>query len=304
MFGFSTAWISENLGNEDDLLRILKELGDLGIKYLELEYRIPELLFLKLRPKLKGKVISVHNFFPFPEGYSHLKPSGDLFLLSSLDKEEREKAVKYTIKTIQNAHDLECSVVVLHLGKVEMESYYQQFCHYFDSNLINSPEMDLFFSRLKEERKSKQHPYLDAVFFSLEKLNQEAEKRGVCLGMENRYYFQEIPNFEEIGLILKKFTGGKIFYWHDVGHGHVQERLGMQSHRKLLEAYFHYIVGVHLHDANGYTDHDAPGKGEVDFKWIKGYLKEETLKVLELHPRTSFEEAKKSFSFLQSLGYQ
>jgi sugar phosphate isomerase/epimerase len=63
-------------------------------------------------------------------------------LLSSLDHEEREKAITFTIKTIQTAHDLECAAVVLHLGRVEMESGYKQFCRYCDTLQINSPEMD------------------------------------------------------------------------------------------------------------------------------------------------------------------
>ena len=88
MLGLSTAWMSENLHNDDDLFRTLT---DVGLDFLELEYRIPESLFVKMKPKLKNKVISIHNFFPFPQEYSHCKPSGDLFLLSSLDHEEREK---------------------------------------------------------------------------------------------------------------------------------------------------------------------------------------------------------------------
>ena len=151
-----------------------------------------------------------------------MKPSGDLFLLSSLDKEEREKAVEYTKKTIQTAHDLDCSAVVLHLGKVEMNSYYKQFCHYHDSNRIDSQEVDAFLARLRDEKHQKRQRFLDAVCFSLDRLNREAEKQNVCLGIENRYYFNEIPDYDEIGIILRLFDGGKIFYWHDVGHGHVQ----------------------------------------------------------------------------------
>lgn len=301
MLGLSTAWMSENLKNDADLFRILT---DVGLDFLELEYRIPEGLFLKMKPKLKNKVISIHNFFPFPQEYSHCKPSGDLFLLSSLDHEEREKAITFTIKTIQTAHDLECSAVVLHLGRVEMESGYKQFCRYFDTHQINSPEMDLFLFQMRKERTSKRQRFLDAVLFSLEKLNQEAEKQGVSLGVENRYYFHEIPDFEEFGIIFKKFAGGKIFFWHDVGHGYVQETLRIQSHLELLEKYAPTILGVHLHDARGYSDHNAPGKGEVDFNLIKQHVKDAALKVLELHPRATLVEVKEGIALLRSQGYR
>ncbi|KPJ57808.1 MAG: hypothetical protein AMJ42_04335 [Deltaproteobacteria bacterium DG_8] len=304
MLGLSTCCRSGIVKDGDELLETLQELGT---EYFELDYRIPESLFLKIKPKFKSKnikIVSIHNFFPYPEEYPHLKPSGDLFLLSSLDKEERERAIKYTVKTIQTAHDLECPAVVLHLGKVEMNSYYKEFCRYFDSSLINSPEMDSFLTRVGEKRQLKFQPFLDSVFFSLDKLNQEAEKRNVCLGVENRYYFHEIPNFREIGMILQKFAGGKIFYWHDVGHAHVHDMLRIHSHQELLETYSPYTLGFHLHDANGYKDHKVPGKGEVDFYWLRKYIKDEAVKVLEIHPQASLEEIQQGFSFLRDLGYE
>jgi len=304
MLGFSTSWMSQDVKNGDELLRISQELG---IKFLELDYRISERLFIDLKPKLKTRkftIVSIHNFFPFPEEFSFLKPSGDLFLLSSLDNEEREKAIKFTFKTIRIAHDLECQAVVLHLGRIEMDSYHKQFCHYFDSKLMNSPEMDLFLSKIKKEREFKQKRFLDAVLFSLERIAREAEKRGVCLGIENRYYFHEIPNFEEIGIILQNFAGSKIYYWHDIGHGHVQEQLRIQSHQQLLEAYSPYILGSHFHDAHGYTDHEPPGKGEVNFGCFRKYLKDETVKVLEIRPQATFEEIQKGLLVLRNLGYE
>jgi len=179
----------------------------------------------------------------------------------------------------------------------------KKFCHYYDSHQINSPEMDLFLSRMRRERTSKRQPFLDTVLFSLEKLNKEAEKQGVSLGVENRYYFHEIPNFEELKVIFQKFAGGKIFFWHDVGHGHVQEKLRIQSHQELLEAYSPFLLGVHLHDAQGYTDHSAPGKGEINFDMIKRFVQDVAIKVLELHPRVSLEEIKKGIALLRSLGY-
>jgi sugar phosphate isomerase/epimerase len=304
MLGFSTAWLSQTVNTGDELLQRLHELG---VVFLELEYRLTEKLFSDIKPRLRVKnfkVLSIHNFFPFPSEYSHLKPSGDLFLLSSVDQEERKKAVQFTVKTMQTAHDLECPAVVLHLGKIDMESYHEQFCRYFDSKLVDSPEMGSFISGVKSERKHKQKKFLDAVLFSLDTLAREAEKLNVRLGIENRYYFHEIPDFEETGIILQKFAGSTIGYWHDIGHGHVQDRLGMQSHREILEAYQEYLFGCHLHDANGYNDHKAPGKGEIDFSWFRKYLKDETLRVLEVNPRTSFEEIKEGFAFLKDVGIE
>jgi sugar phosphate isomerase/epimerase len=203
---------------------------------------------------------------------------------------------------MQHAHDLECRAVVLHLGKIKMDSYHEQFRRFYDAKPGDPEELNSFVSNVKRERQHKRQDHLDAVLFSLETLTREAEKLNVGLGVENRYYFNEIPDFEETGIILREFEGSTLGYWHDIGHGHVQGQLGIQSHQELLDAYHPFLLGCHFHDAHGYTDHKVPGKGEIDFSWFSTYLKEETLKVLEIDPSASVEEIKEGFSFLHNLG--
>ena len=304
MIGLSTAWLSEMAQDVEQWLAMLQELG---VTCLELEYRVPEGFFAKLKPRLQEqdvRVLSVHNFFPFPDEYTCLSPSGDLFLLSSLDREEREKAVRQTRKTIQAAHDLGCSAVVLHLGKVEMDSRFSEFCRFFEYQEIGSAKMQEFLADIESERKKKHRRFLDAVCFSLDALAREAERRNVRLGVENRYYFHEIPNLEELGIILERFRGAPLLHWHDVGHGFVQEQLGMQLHKELLEKYGERLLGVHLHDAEGYADHQALGSGKVDFGWLKQYVRKEAIKIVEVHPHVEAEDVRKGFSFLRDLGYE
>ncbi|HNR12390.1 MAG TPA: TIM barrel protein [Thermodesulfobacteriota bacterium] len=302
MIGLSTAWISPTVQDDTSWFAAVESIG---AKQIELEYRIPAHFFRSLKPGLRSRSItigSVHNFFPFPDEFAHLKPSGDLLLLSSPDREERKQAVQYTIATIQTAHDLESSAVVLHLGRVEMESYFQDFCRFYDAKEVGSPAMESFRDRVQAERESRRQPFLDAVCFSLDELAKEAERRAVCLGLENRYYVHEIPSCDELGIILSRFTGAPLFHWHDVGHGFVQEQLGIQAHLEWLERYGDRLLGVHIHDANGYHDHQAPGTGEVDFAWLKPYVNAAQIKVLELHPKVSVEAAREGFEFLTEHG--
>ena len=123
---------------------------------------------------------------------------------------------------------------------------------------------------------------MDAVLFSLDRLNREAEKKGMMLGIENRYHLNEIPNFEEIGRILARFRGGRIGYWHDVGHARVQQNLGILDQMQLLEAYGGRLLGVHLHDAVGLEDHLPPGRGEMDYEELRPYLNPGHIKILEV----------------------
>lgn len=120
MFGISTAWQSDEIDKGEELLGRLLELDIQGI---ELEYRITPKMFQEMLPRLKKReirVLSIHNFLPLSEIIPKEEASGDALRLSAEDKEERELAIKYTVRTIQNAHDLEVPVVVLHLGRVEM----------------------------------------------------------------------------------------------------------------------------------------------------------------------------------------
>lgn len=302
MIGLSSAWIDSAIQDETAWFAAVESSG---ATRLELEYRIPAHLFLRLKSGLKAgpyTVGSIHNFFPFPEEFAHRKPSGDLLLLSSPDREERNQAIQLTMRTIQTAHDLECNAVVLHLGRVEMASHFQDFCRFYDDHEVGSAVMEAFRARVEAERQSRRQPHFDAVCFSLERLVREAEARAVCLGLENRYYVHEIPSCDELGAILSRFSGAPLYHWHDVGHGFVQEKLGIQTHREWLERFGTQLLGVHLHDASGYHDHQAPGTGEIDYDWLKPYVNAARIKVLEVHPSVTVEAVRQGLAFLAQRG--
>lgn len=298
MIGLSTTWCS---GQIKEGRKLLSRFEEIGIEGLEFDYQISEKTFREMLPHLKKSfvILSIHNFFPIPDILS--EGSGDAFLLSSPDEKERKRAVKYTQKTIEIAHKLGAKAVVLHLGKVEMDSQTEKLSLLYGRGRIFSSQGERIIHRLKEERKVKKQRYLDAVLRSLEELNRFAQGRGVLLGIENRFYFHEIPDFNEIGIILNKFKGGAIRYWHDVGHAVVQEHLGLWSQRELLENYSPQLIGIHLHGVRGYKDHLAPG-GEENYDLIKRYLKPETIKVIEPHSRVSRKALKEGLAFLQKIG--
>ncbi|OHC04291.1 MAG: hypothetical protein A3H23_07535 [Planctomycetes bacterium RIFCSPLOWO2_12_FULL_40_19] len=301
MLGISTVWKS---GELKDGQKLMECFARLGFREVELEYRISGDTFKQIKQFLNRakdlKIVSIHNFFPVPD---ILETGGaDVFHFSSEDMEERSLAVKYAVKTIQIASELGARAVVLHLGMVQMDTVMEELFGLYDAGKVGSDEYKRRLDEFKILRDRKKGKTLDMMLLSMDEIQKAAEKYDVDVGIENRYYFRECPNFEEMGVIFDEFGNGRIGYWHDVGHAKVQENLGIVGTKDLLDAYGKYLVGVHLHDVKGYSDHRVPGIGEVDFDLLKKYLKKDTIKILEIHPRETEKDLMDGVDFLKGIG--
>ncbi len=281
MVAVSTCYWSEELTDPEAMVT---DILDSGFESIELEYRISESQFQKIKPIIKKKlfVSSIHNYFPKPDD-PNIKGSGDLFLLSSTDKDEHTTAIKYTLRTMEYANEMEAKAVVLHLGKVDMENPFEEFKKLFELGKITQNEGKKFIEEQTKIRNSLRQKNLDAVLKALDKLVIPAEKYGIFLGIENRFYFHEIPNLEEAKVILQEFKGSNIRYWYDVGHAVVQERLGICSQKNLIINFLDAMIGIHIHDVKGIEDHLAPGEGELDLLNMLRDIKKDVIKVLEVH---------------------
>jgi sugar phosphate isomerase/epimerase len=301
--GISTCWYSTKADGARDLLDAMLSLG---IDSLELEYRIRKGLFEEIKPlikKQKIKILSIHNFFPAPEGVGDRRGSGDLFLLSTLDAEERQLAVDYTAEAIEIAASLGCSALILHLGKVDMENVTSKLKRFYDEGRIADSEVKDFIGEKLKEREALVPKHLDSVLLVLDKLNKKAEKYNVYLGVENRYHLHEIPNSNDLEIIFREFPDSNIRYWHDTGHAQAATSLGWGDSEELLEKFNHHMIGIHLHDVkHGYRDHESPGSGEIDFLSLKKYLKSSLIKVVEPHSHLTKAEVIEGLKYLAEQG--
>lgn len=303
--GISTIWRASRVGSGAELLAAIEDSG-IPVDGIELEYRIPEPWYREIRPRLKRgdpKVLSIHNFFPLPEGRDQKQASGDLYFFTSEDPEERREAVGRTVRTIEIADDLGAGAVVVHLGRVGMDqSRRNELARLWEEGNGRSPEAEKVREDLRKERAAKAKIPLDRVLKALDILNREAARRSVKIGVENRYYFDEIPGPDEIDIILREFAGGAVGYWHDVGHAHVLSYAGFSEFEDLLKRYRSGLTGIHLHDAVGFRDHRAPGTGEVDFGKIASLLPPGAIRIIEVFGDETAEKIAKGVSRLREVG--
>jgi sugar phosphate isomerase/epimerase len=301
MIAISTLWNSKDAENAED---IMSQILDMGFAAIELDYYLTGAVVNGLNELLDNalQVVSVHNFCPIPNILPKEMAGSDAFLLSSFDREEREMAVEYTIKTLELADSFETRIVICHFGHVDMDDPTENLIELYDRGEKESDDFESLLQKAREEREAKRQKNLDAVFFSLDKLIRRAEKLDISIGVENRREFRQIPGLDEIGIIVSEFRGANIGYWHNTGYAQIHDNLDIASHEDFLRQYSDNMIGIHIHDIKSNVVHLAPGMGDLDFKMVSEYLPKDAVRVLQLTSKATSEEIMEGLSHLEELG--
>jgi len=301
MFALSTAWGARRTS---DAKEIIEEARRLGFDYLELGHSLGLRAVMEiLEASERGEigVTSVHNFCPSVQW----APGPDAYSPSSLDQRERAMAVKKTKDTIDMAERFGEKVVVMHMGQVEMKRFSQLLIELYNAGERGSPQYEKIKGKLLAKREKRRFRHLDVLYKSLDELVAYSEPKGIKIGVENRYSLEDIPFFDEIKLILEKFEGSNVYYWHDVGHALCCEELDVMPQESFLQMYSDRMVGIHLHDAIGVRDHRVPLIGNFDFTTLKPYLSRETIKVVEAFVPAPEEDVVRGMKYIQEcLAYE
>src|SRR5207237_5632350 len=110
MIAFSTCWNSERHTDGEQMLR---EIQALGFNRIELGHGIRLSLLPGIQKMFDAGEIqftSLHNFCPLPVGITRASP--DCYKFSAAHGNERERAIKQTIQTIDFAARLAAPFVV------------------------------------------------------------------------------------------------------------------------------------------------------------------------------------------------
>ncbi len=298
MIALSTSWLPSEAPTVEEALRRGRRAGftafEIGAKGL---MPPPEVL-AGLARTLGLTFTSVHNI-AYRQDLSEDESMGDS--LASPDKAARARAVEGTIRTIELARAIGARGVVIHAGNVPIRDKRKRFAHtraLVEAGRIN--EARAFVAGCMEERNTLAGPFVERTAKSLLEVLDRAG--DFPLGLECRIHFYSIPLPDEVQFIIDALPGYNIYYWHDVGHAVIGEKLGLTRATSWLERFKGRTLGFHLHDVKGIKDHLLPGDGDVDFPALLAYMNTNTIKVLEIHGRYDISSLASAARRLETLG--
>ncbi len=213
------------------------------------------------------------------------------------------EAVSFTKQTIDLVASVKARAIVLHMGEVPIDlSLQARLYELHDGGYAQTKEYSQAKEELVYQRNFQALYYLDAAKKSLQEISEYSQQKGIILGLETRFHPHEIPNIDEMAELLNEVSGSLVGYWHDVGHAEVQQQLGFSLHEEWLSRFRNRIVGIHLHDVLGISDHYAPGKGDMNWEMVAKYLPPRIVKVCEIGEWNDEEQMQGVVEFLQKKG--
>jgi sugar phosphate isomerase/epimerase len=273
----STMWVGQNFSTLGDFFQAAE---DLGFSKIELNHQVNSKM-LKSVDLDRYVVSSVHEPCPADISVETLKAND--WLISSLDKDCRNKGVASIKRSIELASRLNARTIVVHCGTVSQETDFEdKLRQLFNANLTETKDYLETKSDMIKRRLKLLDFHLEAVAQSLQELLIHASQLGIRLGLENRYHYFDIPSQEEMSALLALAKPEKLGFIYDVGHATAMDRLGFFPNDQWLKRFGQRIIGCHLHDVIGIADHLAPGLGEVNFKSLAGYLPQNSFRTIEV----------------------
>jgi sugar phosphate isomerase/epimerase len=293
----STMWAQ---GRFSHMAKFAAKAIELGFTHIEANTTISPRMLSELL-KTTVPISSIHS--PCPAVLSSKGIPVSSLSLSSLDESERMEAVSFTKRTIDLAASVGARAVVLHMGEVPIDlSLQDRLYRLHDGGYAQTKEYSQAKEELVYQRISQAPPHLETARKSLQELSKYSQQKGIMLGLESRFHFNEIPNMDEMAELLNEVSESLVGYWHDVGHAEVQQQLGFSLHEEWLSRFKDRMVGIHLHDILGISDHHAPGQGNMNWEMVAKYLPPEIIKVCEIGEWNDEEQMQGVVKFLQKKG--
>ncbi len=294
---FSTMWANGKFPSLGDFFLAAPRLG---FSTIELNHQVTAAMLAGVE-LTSTRFCSVHE--PCPAEFSSEFQNTHDWLISAQEEENRRKGVESIKPSINLAHDVQAQAVVVHAGNVPSDPALEDSLRaIYRNGQSGSREYREVLDRLVKSRAGAAGPCLEAVKKSLVELLEYAARFDVRLGLENRYHYVDIPGLDEMGVLLSLAGPDQLGFIYDVGHAQTLDRLGFYPHEDWLKRYASRMIGAHLHDVIGISDHHAPGLGEVDFDMVATYLPAGAFRTLEVDPDNTTDQVKAGLRFLVEHG--
>ena len=207
-------------------------------------------------------------------------------------------------RSIDMARRVGASAIVIHAGHstLDKDRLEKKLRAMIDAGQRHSDQYHAVHGQLVKLRAEHAAAGFNSVQKSLRELLAYAAPFGIRLGLENRNYYVEYPSPDELGLLLGLAGPEQIGFVYDIGHAEAQSRLGFTPNEVWLERFASRIIGVHLHDVAGTSDHYAPGLGDIDFTRAAESLPPNSFRTCEFQTFNRPEQVKAGLAYLAEHG--
>ncbi len=226
--------------------------------------------------------------------------------LGSLDEEVRERALTSVRRHMRLARTWGCCTMVVRGSRIEDEvlSYEARTleARLAERDTESDPaqlreDIQAFVGRVAKKSQRQVEEYCRSLYSLMQ------EEPGITFALEPGRAIDDLFGFDVIGWVIDDLASLGLSYWHDVGHIHMRENLGLPPQGQWLDAYGSRMVGIHLQDAAEEQTEMPVGLGEVDFKLLKEYVPDGAERVVEIGPRHGRAEILTSVQFLVDHGF-
>lgn len=302
-FSFSTCW---NIKRHTDGSDMLREIRELGFRRVELNYNVTEGMLTTIEPMIERGEIgisSVHNTFPHVPDPDY---GTDSVLLGFADETKRQRAVELLVRSAEYAQRYGGEAVVVHPGEVPFPNdIAKELEQLYTGQGRDSAAYRSKWDELLERREAYSAGYVQTIIRSLDEVCNLAVSKGLNIrfGIETRSRPQQIPTLAEAKTVISALKGAPVGIWYDTGHAIMMDRLGLYDSVGEMEGLMDDIVGVHVHETIGLSDHWCPyvNSGNMDF--YDAYLpmiERAQVKVYELKAACRPEEIHESHHLLMA----
>jgi sugar phosphate isomerase/epimerase len=291
-------WAIKNFPTLADFFEAARRMG---FARIELNHKVNSAMLAGIDMD-KFSFSSVHEPCPADISADELKKRD--WLVSSTDEARRIEGVAAIKKSIDMAHHLGADGVVIHAGHTipDKDGLEKRLRALIDSGHENDEECESIRKEMIALRENIAPKALEAVKKSMLELLEYARQFNICLGIENRYHYLEFPSPDELGILLDLAEPGRLGFIFDSGHARTLARLGFFPETVWLERFAGRVIGTHLHDVTGTTDHFSPGQGEVAFDALAPHLPEKAFRTCEFQSFNSPEQVKAGLEYLAKAG--